>query len=100
MHFSPHNCIGFLGKRYFNLPGNEDNDWLHLFEMISQGVNPIIEHSITVERGMYLKENIIRGDKKWEAFSKAVSPLIHVPTLYAFKQYKEKNNPKLGKWLI
>ena len=75
----------------------EDNDWLHLFEMISKGVNPISEHSITVERGMYLKENIIRGDKKWEAFSKAVSPLIHVPTLYAFKQYKEKNNPKLGK---
>ena len=45
--------LGWLGKYHFNKSttplSDSDKEWLELFDLISSGINPISEHSVSVE---------------------------------------------------
>ena len=92
--------LGHLGKMYCNTElgyDASDKKWLELFTQISNGKNPIEEHSITVEQAIYLSENVVKGRAKWDKLRNCLAPVMNLPSNDALKKFRKKYHPKLGK---
>ena len=92
--------LGLLGKMHYNKEhGYTESDklWVKLFEKISDGENPLETHSIQIERAIYLAENVVKGQSKWNKLRNCLAPVIELPSLDAMKKFKKKYHPKLGK---
>ena len=92
--------LGHLGKMYCNTElgyNASDKSWLELFTKISNGQNPLEEHSISVEQAIYLSENVVKGRTKWDKLRNCLLPVIKLPSNDALKKFRKKFHPKLGK---
>ena len=92
--------LGHLGKMYCNTElgyNASDKSWLELFTIISNGQNPLEEHSISVEQAIYLSENVVKGRAKWDKLRNCLLPVIKLPSNDALKKFKKKYHPPLGK---
>ena len=92
--------LGHLGKMHYNKEhGYTESDklWVKLFEKISDGENPLETHSVHIERAIYLAENVVKGQTKWNKLKQCLAPIIELPSLDAMKKFKKKYHPKLGK---
>ena len=92
--------LGHLGKMYCNTElgyNVSDKCWLQLFTQISNGLNPLEEHSISVEQAIYLSENVVKGRAKWDKLRNCLLPVVKLPSNDALKKFKKSYHPKLGK---
>ena len=91
--------LGHLGKMYFNREstGSEsDKKWLQLFDAISKGQNPTEQHTMSIEKAIWINENIVYGERKWQKLKNALNPLVILPSNYELRQFREGYHPKLG----
>ena len=92
--------LGWLGKYHFNKSttplSDSDKEWLELFDLISSGINPISEHSVSVEQGIYMTENLVYGREKWQKMKKCVEPHVKLPSQHKLRQFRDEYHPKTG----
>ena len=91
--------VGHLAKMHFNKEGavsESDKKWLQLFDVISKGQNPIEQHTMSIEKAIYINENIVYGERKWQRLKNALEPLVLLPSCYQLRQFREDYHPKLG----
>ena len=75
---------------------DSDKEWLELFDLISSGINPISEHSVSVEQGIYMTENLVYGREKWQKMKKCVEPHVKLPSQHKLRQFRDEYHPKTG----
>ena len=96
--------LGWLARYHYNKSttplSDSDKEWLELFDLISKGINPISDHSVSVEQGIYMTENLVYGREKWEKMKKCVEPHVKLPTQYKLRQFRDEYHPKTGKILL
>ena len=74
-----------------------DKDRLALAECLINGQNPMKDKKMEVEKGMYLSENVVYGEEKWDKLKTAMDPLGNkVTTNYALRKYRKEFYPKTG----
>ena len=92
--------LGVLAKYHYNKSesplSDSDKMWLELFDLISKGINPIEEHSVPVEKGVYMNENLVHGREKWQKMRDCAEPFMKLPSNHKLRQFRQDFNPKLG----
>ena len=90
---------GHLGKMHFNKEGSgseSDKKWLQLFDAISKGQNPTEQHTMSIEKAIWINENIVYGERKWQKLKNALDPIVLLPSCYQLRQFRADYHPKLG----
>ena len=90
--------LGHLAKMHINKQAtyNEsDKLWLELFKLVSEGINPMEKHSIGREKAVYLSENVVKGEKKWNKLRNCIGHNI-IPAFNQIKLFKKEYHPDLG----
>ena len=67
-----------------------------LAEALIDGINPLEKQSMPIEKAMYLAENVVHGETKWDKFKKAMDPLSRVTTNHALRMYRKDFYPETG----
>ena len=75
-----------------------DKLWLELFNLVSEGSNPMEKHAICREKAMWLSENVVKGEKKWNQLRKCIGEDL-IPAFNQIKLFKKDYHPNLGKVL-
>ena len=92
--------LGVLAKYHYNkdqCPLSEsDKKWLELFELIANGINPIEEHTVPVEKGVYMNENLVHGRDKWQKMRDCTAPFANLPSNHKLRQFRDEYHPKTG----
>ena len=76
-----------------------DKLWLELFKLVSEGNNPMEKHAICREKAMWLSENVVKGEKKWNQLRKCIGEDV-IPAFNQIKLFKKDYHPNIGKQFI
>ena len=90
---------GHLAKMHINkqtTQSESDKLWLELFKLVSEGINPMEKHAICREKAMWLSENVVKGEKKWNQLRKCIGEDL-IPAFNQIKLFKKDYHPTLGK---
>ena len=93
---------GHLAKMHINkqtTQSESDKLWLELFKLVSEGNNPMEKHAICREKAMWLSENVVKGEKKWNQLRKCIGEDL-IPAFNQIKLFKKDYHPTLGKQFI
>ena len=72
-----------------------DKLWLELFKLVSEGINPMEKHAICREKAMFLSENVVKGEKKWNQLRKCIGEDV-IPAFNQIKLFKKDYHPTIG----
>lgn len=73
-----------------------DQNKVALAQCLIDGINPLDKTTMEVEKGVYLNENVVYGETKWQKFKNAVDPLSKVTSSYALRKFRQNYHPKTG----
>ena len=73
-----------------------DSNDVALAQALIDGINPLEKQTMPIEKAMYLSENVVHGETKWDKFKKAMDPLSRVTTNHALRMYRKDFYPETG----
>ena len=73
-----------------------DQNKVALAQCLIDGINPLDKTTMSVEKGVFLNENVIYGETKWQTFKNAMDPLSKITTNHAMRQFRKDFYPKKG----
>ena len=82
-----------FGNCYKKVPAQND---VALAQSLIDGINPLDKTTMSVEKGVYLNENVIYGETKWQTFKNAMDPLSKITTNHAMRQFRKDFYPEKG----
>ena len=76
--------MGILGRRYYH---NNDAKLEKLFELISNGVNPMEGRIIDEQRCLQIREDLGIGQPLWDALRNALLPGVVLTSRWKLQNY-------------
>ena len=89
----PYNMLlGILGRRYYH---GKDTKLEKLFELISNGVNPMEGRIVDEQRCLQIREDLGIGQPLWDALRSALLPGVVLTSRYKLQNYAKEQYPPL-----